>query len=388
MTAAAALTTAKAPAAIASIQLAGDSAKAILQEIFISYGGVEISFKTGELLVGTIVDIDKTIDHVVVGCCGSNDFTINCHGNPIIIEIIMELLQKHGAELVDTEQMLANKFALTCPDAICAEAKLAQLKAQTLQGIKVIAAQTKAGLVNTARTWLDNFDKLNLEDIKKQVCEILNNSKAADIMINGANIVIAGPPNSGKSTLLNCLAGSDRAIVTPIAGTTTDHVGSLCRLGSIIADIIDTAGLDKTIADSNSIHYESQKITLQLINKSDLILFVLDGSKKISTILTDIKTKVPVITILNKSDLGVVGNEKDLTVGFADSVRISAKHGDGIKDLIAKIQQVLGINTLDPVGPICFTPRQYNLLNQILTVKTKSHVKSIITELLKIQTNV
>ena len=130
-------------------------------------------------------------------------------------------------------------------------------------------------------------------------------------------------------------------------------------------------------------------MTLDLIDKSDLVLLVVDGSENGDAVLWDIiETASAVIVVFNKSDMGVVLSEKDLSFSFAGSVRISAKNGEGINELINIICGILGVGSVDPTEPICFTERQKNLMNQISAVKTKPDVKSLITELLKIQTNV
>ena len=89
-----------------------------------------------------------------------------------------------------------------------------------------------------------------------------------------------------------------------------------------------------------------------------------------------------VLLVLNKSDLGSGIEEKDLDFDFADSVRISAKTGDGIELLAEKIQRRLGVKNLEPDSIICFTARQKRLLEQLQAVKGKSIARKLITELL------
>jgi tRNA U34 5-carboxymethylaminomethyl modifying GTPase MnmE/TrmE len=136
----AAVTTGKGTGAISTIQIFGVSAEAVMKKVFKPAGIKPLKFKMGEILLGTITDGAEVIDQVTIGCEGPDTFAINCHGNPLIVEMIMQLLQRHGAALLTAEQLLkklltAQKYA----DTIAVEAKLSQAKARTLQGTKILA---------------------------------------------------------------------------------------------------------------------------------------------------------------------------------------------------------------------------------------------------------
>ena len=161
----------------------------------------------------------------------------------------MRLLSRQGVTPLDAEELLAKILSSRQgATAIEIEAKLAQLKAKTLAGAKIIASQIRGGLSEKVRRWLENIDAMSLDEIKSQAREILERSQTAKLIIYGARAVIAGPPNSGKSTLLNCFAGRQKAIVTDIKGTTRDWVSAQCRIGPLSVELIDTAGLDEEFA--------------------------------------------------------------------------------------------------------------------------------------------
>jgi tRNA modification GTPase len=381
----AAVTTAKGTAAIASIHLAGQSAKTIIEKIFKPHSTKKAPLEPSAILVGNIIDRDRIIDEVVIGCEAPDTFTINCHGNPLIVEMIMKLLKDHGADLVTAEQMLAAQFAQATPNAITAEAKLVQLKALTIEGVKIVSSQIDKGLAKTASHWMNDFDKLTLEQIQNECERILADSQIAHLIINGTTLVIAGPPNSGKSTLLNCLSGKQKAIVAELPGTTRDYVDSTCRIGPIVADLIDTAGLDEKLTIS-SIDAEAQNRTLRLIKESDLLLLVLDSSTSPETTkLTfpkGLKSADRLLVVLNKSDLTPQLDKTILDFDFVDAVTISAKYAAGIEELTKKILKILHVDSFEPTTPICFTERQRKLLQNIINTKSKPDAKPLITQLL------
>ena len=384
----AAVTTGKGTGAISTIQIFGDSAEAVIKKVFKPAGTKPLEFKTGEILLGTITDGAEVIDQVTIGCEGPDTFAIHCHGNPLIVEIIMQLLQHHGVALLTAEQLLRKLLtAQKSTGSITVEAKLAQAKARTLQGTKFIANQIDAGLTKKARNWLESIDEISLDTIKAEAIQILQKSQAAKLIIYGCTAVLTGPPNSGKSTLLNCLAGRQKAIVTDIKGTTRDWVSARCRIGSMSVKLIDTAGLDEESAGSeDTIENTAQKKTSEILEQADIVLLVLDNSQppeKLDIRLLQRIAGKQIITVLNKSDLPAKFDLSRLPQTLLNSVQISAKEGAGIESLSEKIGNALGTTDFDLREPICFTRRQENLIKKLTATTSKQHAASIITELLK-----
>ncbi|HCO95438.1 MAG TPA: hypothetical protein DIU00_16060, partial [Phycisphaerales bacterium] len=279
----AAVMTGKGTGAISTIQIFGDSAGAVIKKVFKPAGTKPLKFEAGEILLGTIYDGAEVIDQVTIGCEGTDTFAINCHGNPLIVEMIMQLLRRHGAALLSAEQMLKKLLmAQKSAGSIAVEAKLTQAKAKTLQGTKIIAKQNDAGLTKKARGWLERIDEISLDTIKAEAIEILQKSRIANLIIYGCTAVLTGPPNSGKSTLLNCMAGRQKAIVTDIKGTTRDWVEATCRIDPLSLTLIDTAGLDEESARPEStVENAAQKKTAEILEQADIVLLVLDASRPI-----------------------------------------------------------------------------------------------------------
>ncbi len=381
----AAVMTGKGIGAIASVQLFGSSSQTVIERIFKSAGTKPAKFEPGKILLGDIIDGDKAIDQVTVGCEGPNCFAVNCHGNPLIVADIMKLLEKNGVKPLTTEQM---RYKILSQDkmlnTIAIEAKLTIPRAKTLEGTMILTNQIDSGLSRAANRWLENIDSTPPVKIAAEAADILDAGKTAKLIIFGCKTVLAGPPNTGKSTLLNLLSGRDRSIVTDIEGTTRDYVTAACQTGPLSVQLIDTAGLAGSIT-KNSIDLASRQKAIDLLNDADLVLLVLDISEPNTQLdeqlikkLADRKT----LTVLNKSDLPARFDPAKLPKSLANTVTISAKFAAGIERLTTRIQDLTAVDNFDLSRPVCFTARQQTLLEQLTTAKSTDKTRSIIRRLL------
>jgi len=388
MCAFAAVMTGQGVGAISSIQVLGDSAETVIKKIFKPAGKKPVVFQPGKILLGIITTDTEIIDQVTIGCEGPESCAINCHGNPLIVADIMKLLAAHGVELIDNEQMLAKILAgqgLT--NKIELEAKLAQLSAKTIEGTKVLANQITAGLSKKVTEWLDNINTISLKQIKADACTILENSRPAKLIIHGCKTAIVGPPNTGKSTLLNCLAGREKAIVTDIRGTTRDWITAHCQTGPLALELIDTAGVDEKLASApeNIVEKKSQEGTAQILEQADLVLLVLDNSQTADQLDRKLLEKITgkkVLAVLNKSDLAATFDIGKLPQHLGQFVQISAKCGTGIENLLTGIRRITGASDFDLHLAVCINDRQKDLLKRLKAVKSKRQAVSLITELL------
>jgi len=391
--------TAKGAAAIASVALAGPDAQTILGKMFLKERGLParadhhsvgttqrrqdacVPLKAGAILHGLIADGDKIIDEVLIGCEGKDRFVIHCHGNPLLVEQIVKLCQTHGAALTDARQFQSQTYHLLSSNMIEAEAKLAMQTCATLSGIKIIANQLTHGLLPLAKKWLESFDdSMSIQQLWAQCHQVLRKTYRAKYLINCCKIVIVGPPNSGKSTLLNQLAGKDEVIVSDTAGTTRDWVHITCHIGPILADIYDTAGLDAMLRQQHEIENISQQMTHELVRSADMNIFVYDVTREeeAQQVLFSLGSLKAVIAA-NKCDLLTPRQRENV---YSKYVRLSAQSGDGIDELTKAILMALKIADFDDRTPVCFTDRQLLILRQILNTHDKPTAKKYIQTLL------
>lgn len=388
--------TGKGTGAISTIQIFGSEAESVIEKIFRPIGDKKAEFKVGSIIVGTIYEKDEIIDQVTIGCEGEKNFAINCHGNPLIVADISRLLGRHKVKIVSTEKLLQTIYKQEGLRTIEIEAKIAQGRAKTIAGTKIILKQSCGGLNAKVQEWLEKIKTVTIEQIQAEAEQILEYSRLAKLFIDGVQIVITGPANSGKSTLLNYLAGRQKSIVTDIAGTTVDYVTAECRIGELFCELIDTAGLNggrrtkgggRKTEDrrQKAVEKIAQKKSVEIFRDADIVLLVLDRNADLEQLDEKVVEKISgkkALTVLNKADLPVKLNIFKLPKQLRNCITISAKTGEGVENLITRISQVLGVADFDLQSTVCFTNRQEKIISKIAGAKSKQELIKLITELL------
>ncbi len=351
----AAVATAPGEGGIAVVRISGKDAIALASEVFT---GSLLDCPTHTARYGKIIDVEgKCIDHALAlvmrapkSYTGDDTVEIHCHGGSLITQRVLDTILKAGARAAGPGEFTLRAFLNGKIDLAQAEAvqqligaknQLALHSAENqLEGrLSKKIRQFQEALVDTAailEAWVDfpeedlEFASMNevvdhLRTIQVQMEDLLATFQEGKIIHHGISLCLAGPPNAGKSSLMNALLGKERAIVTAIAGTTRDLLEEDLRLGDLHFRIIDTAGVRET---EEVIEQEGIRRTKEAMQQADLILLVLDASQPLCAEARDLLSSSPPQKTL------VVWNKKDLLADAAsDKLHISAKTGDGIATL-------------------------------------------------------
>ncbi len=371
----AAIATASGNSGIGIIRVSGDKAIEIVDKIFKSVNSDKklVNVKSHTINYGHIVDNDKVIDEVLVSVMnGPHSYTgedvveINCHGGMIVIRKILEIVLKNGARTAEPGEFTKRAFLNGRMDLSQAEAvmdvinaknefalssSIEQLNGRVSEKIKSLRkkiiyniAFIESALDDPEHISIDGYsDKLSkiLEEVNGELSRLINNFDNGRIVKEGVKTVILGKPNAGKSSLLNLLLGEERAIVTDIEGTTRDTLEESINLNGVFLNLIDTAGIRDSEDVVEQIGVNKAK---ELAEKSDLVIFVADASKELDEndkeIINLIKDKQAIV-LLNKSDLGTIINEKNVSeFDNKPVITFSAKTGDGLDELENKIRNL------------------------------------------------
>jgi tRNA modification GTPase len=369
----AAIATSLGVGAISIIRVSGPEAIKIVNNIF--KGKDLTKQKTHTITYGHIIENDKIIDEVLISIMKSpKSFTtedtveINCHGGISTTNKVLELLLNNGCRLAAPGEFTKRAFLNGRIDLIEAEGVMDLINSKTEKARNLAINQlsgTSSELIKKLRKEIveilanievnidypeyDDIAVLSTQIIKPQITniikelkKIIDHSENTKIIKDGIDVLILGRPNVGKSSLLNRLLEEDKAIVTDIEGTTRDIVEGKINLDGIILNIIDTAGIRQTEDVVEKIGVEK---SLSLIDKADLVLFLLNNNEDITpedkNIINQLKNKNHII-VINKCDL-----TKKLDLNDNDCVYISAKENIGIDDLKNKIKELYNLEKIE-----------------------------------------
>ncbi len=366
----AAIATPQGEGGIAVIRISGPESSALLQRIFFKRDGkARKDYASHRLYHGIIKEPknEEIIDQVLVSFMkgprsytGEDTAEIYCHGGRLVSMLILEVVTDAGARMAQPGEFTRRAFLNNRIDLTQAEAVLDIINAKSRSALKSGLKQLEGGLserfeqikeklielkmrletaIDFPEEELDDFDReaflAVLEDVSRDTAKFLNYSEEKKGLKEGYRLVIAGPPNAGKSRLLNALLEEDRAIVHFSPGTTRDLIEEERMIGGVLFRLIDTAGLRK-----NALEVEAEGInrSRKRIREADLLFFVLDASLALR------EDDLEIITNIEGPDVFLVCNKKDLEMKLDVSLLgdrfpsfplfiISALTGAGVEDL-------------------------------------------------------
>ena len=370
----AAIGTAMTHSGIGIVRISGPQAIEIADSVFLAKkkGKRLKDVATHTLHYGHIVNDDQVIDEVLVSVMKApHSYTaedvieINCHGGILVMKKILDLVMEKGARPADAGEFTKRAFLNGRMDLSQAEAVIdiinsqndfalksavKQLSGSVSDRIKAIRsaliyelAYIESALDDPEHYPMENYGEelsLKLEPLMAEMRDLAKTADDGIVLKEGIKTVILGKPNAGKSSLLNLMVGSERAIVTDIAGTTRDTLEEHILLDGISLNIVDTAGIRETADIVERIGVERAK---KQAEDADLVLYVIDATRELDEddkeIISCISGKKAII-LCNKSDLNTVVEIDYVKNLFSDQkvIVFSAKDGSGFKDLKEQIK--------------------------------------------------
>lgn len=335
----------------------------------------------------------KPLDETVALCfraprsyTGEDVVELSVHGGTVMANALLEALYDAGARPAGpgefTRRALQNgRLSLTQAEAVMEVisangrqgAALAQAALGGALAKRIGAIQTALQSLNAHLTaWVD-YPEEDVPELtpahltetltaqKTQLDDLINGYGAGAVLRHGVDCVLLGRPNVGKSTLLNLLAGFERAIVTPVAGTTRDIVEQAVQLGEIRLNLFDTAGVHEA---ADEIEAEGIRRSWRKLEEAGLVLAVFDASAPLTAEDIAIAEKCqgrPALAILNKNDLtdSTENAAVQLAPYYKKVVSLCAKDAASLQTLSAAVAEILGTARLDENAAQLCSARQY-----------------------------
>ena len=309
----AAVATGTNPTAIGIVRVSGEGCFALCERVFRAANGRPFAGQDPrKMIFGEMLDRDgQVIDQgLAVRFPGPNSYTgedcaeFHCHGSPVVLRELLSALFAAGARQAQAGEFTKRAFLNGRMDLTQAEAVVDLIDAETAAGARNAAAQLEGGLRRTLEPIQDalleitsrfyavvDYPDEDIQDVRPEeiaaalrdaagrLDRLLDTCRRGQVLKSGVRTAIAGRPNAGKSSLLNALAGYERAIVTDIPGTTRDTVEESVLCGGVLLRLIDTAGIRETEDAVERLGVERSR---QAIASAELVIVLIDGTGDIT----------------------------------------------------------------------------------------------------------
>jgi tRNA modification GTPase len=392
---------------IAVIRVSGKDTISIVNQAF--QGKDLTSLDSHTIHFGKIVDKNNLpVDEVLISLfhsprsyTGEETVEISCHGGVLVTQKVLETILSLGVKAAEAGEFTQRAFLNGKLDLEQAEAVADIIHAKSIKAVDAAHQQLQGKLGDYVRSFrqqiidatamieleLDfieedvefaNKEQLRklLQDVDTELTNLLDTYETGRLVKDGVKTVLIGRPNAGKSTLLNTLVGSDRAIVTEIAGTTRDTIDVDWNFDGLLFKLIDTAGLRET---EDVVEAEGVKRSQKAFEQADLVIYL----KDLSQAFTEEERKeiaafqkrageTPFILIGTKADI-----EADREWRTEFDLKISAVKEENIKDLkILLKNRALENKHYDASSLLVTSSRHRDAL-----LKTKEHIQAALTGL-------
>ena len=388
----AAIATGAAPGGIGIVRISGPDAVSIAEKVVRTKSGKKLSALRGySAALGEALDASgEKLDDVVAfffrapkSYTGENVVELSCHGGMYVVKQLLRAVLEAGAVPAGPGEFTRRAFLNGKMDLAQAEAVMALVGAggeeaarigvaagsgalsQKIEAVRGEIAELSAHLAAWADFPEEDVPELTehellqrLEQAEAALSSLLATFDSGKIYREGVVTVIAGRPNTGKSTLMNLLSGCEKSIVTQFAGTTRDVVEETVLLGEIPLRLADTAGLRET---SDPVEQIGVQAARERLSTAQLVLAVFDSSQLLTgedrrwmEELDPART----VAVINKTDLPALWDSRELEERFPHMASISAANGAGLDDLQQAVESLLGTGQFQPSSGVLFTERQ------------------------------
>jgi tRNA modification GTPase len=375
---------------IGIVRISGADSRHIAESVFVSARKSFFGFSSHVLHHGWVVSAQGArIDEVLLSFMpspssytGEDVVEINCHGGPAVVQAVLELILRSGARLADPGEFTMRAFVNGRMDLSQAEAVAEVIESNSRIGLSMAEAKLEGGLkemIQELRTRLQCLlakvmadldfpeemedyasDRLELDTalgeeldaVRDQVRRLLESAMRYRCYREGALVVLSGRVNAGKSSLLNALLGRNRAIVTPVPGTTRDYLEEGLNLHGLPVRLVDTAGLRQT---EDAVERAGLEQGQDLMHQADLVCLVFDRSEPLDLEVRNVVLGLgpdKMLAVGNKQDLSLTGDGPEnwfYEHGFS-CVLVSAKTGQGLEQLGHTIQEKVVGKIPEPQG--------------------------------------
>lgn len=360
---------------IAVIRISGPEAVAVAERLFVPGDGKPLhTLEPNRMVWGRIYYKEEPIDDGMAvvfraphSYTGEDTVEISCHGGIFLTGKVLEAVFLCGALPAGPGEFTKRAFLNGKLGLSQAEAVIGLIDARSMEGIRLAGAGARGALkraadeiylllrdaVSSTYAYIDFPDEdltdlspeellLRIETAKEKLDALARSYTVGRAVGEGIRCAIVGKPNTGKSSLLNCLMGEDRAIVTEIAGTTRDVLEETVSIGRVLLRLADTAGIHGT---DDAVERIGVERSLRALGDAELVLAVFDGSDAFAPedyALAEHLRNItcPIVAVVNKSDAGTTADVSTLGVPFAGTVVISAAMGDGIDALRTMLESL------------------------------------------------
>ena len=385
-------------AGLGVVRLSGPRAESIVQTLLRRNAPLPAREATFTTLVDRSTGTRVTaIDQVVVtlfprpqSYTGEHVVEVSAHGSPVLLERILKLACSAGARLAEPGEFTFRAFLNGRIDLVQAEAVADLIDAVT----PLQARQAFDQLEGTITEHIGDVDRqlfhliarleasldfpeegyhfidadelvVGIEQLGKQIWSLLSGATQGRLIREGCQVVIIGRPNVGKSSVFNYLIGSERAIVTEVAGTTRDLVTEVVDLNGLAVRLVDAAGI--RLAD-DPVEAEGVSRARQALGVASAAMVVLDRSEPLAAEDRDVlneTTDTPRLVVLNKEDRPARWSPVEVPVGTAEIlVEVSARTGKGMERLREQLGALLVGTTSLRDDPIVANTRHIDLLQR------------------------